>query len=500
MILVCRTDASVAIGTGHVMRCLALAQAWQDAGGQAIFAIAEATAAVRERLQQQGFQILSVEAAPGSLEDARSLSALAKDAAAGWLVVDGYCFDDEYQRALKREGFKILFIDDYGNARHYAADFILNQNAAAQESDYPNRESCTRLLLGARYALLRREFVAESARPREIPPVARRVLITMGGSDPQNFAECAMRAFARVNIEGAEAIVVAGGSNPHTESLERTAAELGGKLRVKNNVSNMAELMSWADVAVSGAGSTSWELCRMGLPALTVDVAQNQRSLARELDRRGCTIHLGSADSVSEQVIADRLQWLMNSEEKRQSLWQRGRELVDGKGARRVAAALLSGNLRLRRAVEGDCRLLWEWANDPDVRAASFSPGKIPWDTHVAWFEDKLRQDGSIILVAERDGIPVGQIRFDKNGNREADIGISLARERRGQGIAGNLICLGVDEVFRDPRFQRINAYVKQENVSSIRAFEHAGFRRVGVTNVKGNVAVHFVYERNSRD
>src|SRR6266567_710574 len=126
-----RVDASVKIGTGHVMRCLALAQAWQDAGGQAVFAMAASTAAIRVRLTGESCDIVRIDSSPAADEDVRQTIALAQEIESDWIVVDGYQFGAEYQSVLKLAGGKVLFLDDYGHTRQYAADVVLNQSVSA---------------------------------------------------------------------------------------------------------------------------------------------------------------------------------------------------------------------------------------------------------------------------------------------------------------------------------------------------------------------------------
>ena len=189
--LILRADASIAMGTGHVMRCLALAQAWQDQAwqdqaGQCIFAMAETTAASQERIRGDRFETLPVAAIPGSLQDAAQVVKLARARNSSWIVLDGYQFDVEYQRRLKAAGLKVLMVDDTGHAGAYVADLVLDQNAHATKDFYQQRESYSQLLLGPRYALLRREFRPWREWKREIAPVARKVLLTVGGTDPDN--------------------------------------------------------------------------------------------------------------------------------------------------------------------------------------------------------------------------------------------------------------------------------------------------------------------------
>ncbi len=481
-----------------MMRCLALAQAWQDAGGRALLATVSPSPSIKERLLKESIAILEVCAAPGTDEDAVRTVALAREHAATWVAVDGYQFGGSYQRTLKSEGIKTLFLDDYGHAEHYSADVVLNQNVGADSSAYDNRESYTQLLLGPKYCLLRREFIAWQEWRRETAHEGHRVLVTMGGSDPENFTEKAIHGLNLIEDGNLEAAVVAGGSNARSALLETIAAKGGKKIGLRCDVSNMAELMAWADVAVSAAGTTCWEICLMGLPALLTDLAENQTPVARELDRRGCAIYLGSAPDVSPGNLAEHLKRLLSAQDIRQAMSSSCHELVDGKGARRVVSALRSVKLRLRPAEQNDSRLLWEWANDSQVRNASFSSVDIPWTTHVAWMAEKLQQDGCRILIAEDDaGTPVGQIRFTPRGNGDTEINLSIARAWRGQGLANALIKQAARSVLYEGYCSRIHAFVKPENVASVKAFETSGFKRVGMDEVKGNAAVHFIYEEN---
>lgn len=511
MNLLFRADANIAMGTGHVMRCLALAQAWQDAGGKAVFAMAENTPALRQRLHSESCAMVDISAAAGTEQDSQQTIAEARDRRAEWVVVDGYQFSTDYQRALKDAGVKLLVVDDYGHAGHYSADLVLNQNVSADDSLYEDREPYTRALLGSQYCLLRREFRSWQNYTRTIADAGHRVLITMGGSDAENLSLRALQATAAVKIQNLEVTVVVGGSNPHFESLGTAAVRLhdecGMKITLRRNVANMPKLMAEADVAISAAGSTCWELCLLGLPALLIDVAENQTALAKELARRECAVHLGNS-GVSTEKVGNELDRLLHSPALRQSLSRRSRELVDGKGAGRVVAILRGTDLRdsdlrgtdvgaglcLRRVQAEDCRLLWEWANDPEVRAASFSPAPISWETHSAWFADKLGKDESLIVIAEEEQTPCGQVRFDRRPDRDWEIDVSVVRTMRGRGVASRLIKLGVQLFLEQYADARIHAFVKPDNTASLKAFENAGFQRMGSEQVRAQAAIHFIF------
>jgi UDP-2,4-diacetamido-2,4,6-trideoxy-beta-L-altropyranose hydrolase len=343
--LLIRADASVALGTGHVMRCFALAQAWQEAGGKVVFAMVDPLPSVRERLLCEGMDVVPMESQVGSIDDNRHTVELNRRCDAAWVLVDGYHFGAAYQRDLKAAGAQILFVDDDGSSEHYAADLILNQNSNADESSYKSREPHTRLLLGSRYVLLRREFWRWQKWKREIPSLGRKVLITMGGTDPDNITALAIAALKETRIEGLEALVVVGGNNPHLESLERLAAECRGSVRLLREPANMPELMAWADLALTAAGGTLWELLCMGCSVLSFARNVVQAEIVSRLDDEGIVGRLGYPHETKRMQVVTALEELANSQERRARFCRLARQRIDGGGARRVFEALVSSGV-----------------------------------------------------------------------------------------------------------------------------------------------------------
>ncbi len=491
--LILRADASVAIGTGHAMRCLALAQAWRHRGGTAIFVMAYSTPAVEKFITAEGMAVLHIEASPGSQEDTKELLAIAQKYQAEWVVLDGYSFDQEYSIRLKQAGLKLAVIDDGGVQQRYAADVLINQNVTARESMYLRSEIDTKLLLGTNYAMLRREFESSRHFRRDFPVVGSKILVTMGGSDPQNISGNIIRALRLVKLPF-EAKVIIGGSNPHGEALESAVRDATKQIELIHSPGNMPELMAWADIAISAAGSTCWELCLLAVPSIVVDLAPNQLPIAEELDRLNCAVHLRNIAQVSDDVIAARLHWLMMSPEIRRFLSYHAHALVDGRGAARVVSQILSEKLRLRPVGKGDCRLLWEWANDPDVRTASFSSAPIGWEQHESWFAEKMRSPHSRLFIAiDSNNSPVGLLRFDVVDD-SAVLSINLIRQFRGMGYGSAVLSLGIAEVLCRAPGKQIIAYIKPENLVSLRLFASFGFRASGNDIVNGQPAIRHVF------
>lgn len=345
--LLIRADANVAIGTGHVMRCLALAQAWQDSGGRCIFAAASITPSLEERLRDEGFDIQQIHADAGSDEDARETANLCWGTSSDWIVVDGYHFDAGYQLKIRNSDCRFLFLDDHGHANHYYADLILNQNPDAQASTYVDREPYTELLLGPGFTMLRREFDRWREWERIITERGRRILITMGGSDPDNLTLLTIKALKQIGQHktgqhGLEVIVAAGGSNPYLELLKGEIAEGASWIHLQQNVANMPELMAWADIAVIAAGGTLAELFFMGCPILSYARDVPQGHMISQLEGKGLLKDLGHPRNFDPTFLTETIEQFARSPERRSQMSALGRQLVDGRGAARVCEHLMA--------------------------------------------------------------------------------------------------------------------------------------------------------------
>ncbi len=494
--LLIRADATTQMGMGHVMRCLALAQTWQDAGGAVTFGATALPESLKARLYAEGMAVHSLTAPAGTTEDAAQTSVLAGQMGAEWVVIDGYQFGAEYQCALKAAGLRVLALDDYGHAAYYYADVVVNQNIYADESLYPHREPSTRLLLGTQYALLRREFWSWRDWQREIPEVARKVLVTLGGGDSNNVTLKVIRALQLMDMPDLEATVVIGGSNPYYGEL-KAAITSTSWIQLVCNVTNMPELMAWADVAISAAGSTCWELALMGLPSLLIVLAENQRPIATGMAEDQAAVNLGEHFALTATQIAAALTKVLNQAARRHILAQQSRALIDSHGSQRVVD-WMQQRLILRPVQALDSELIWNWANDTATRAASFSSEIIPWETHVTWFTERLNDPHcSFYLAHDATGAPLGQIRYQLEGEA-ATVSVSVVSERRGSGYGVVLIRAGTQRLFADTPAQSIHAYIKPENLASANAFVRAGFTEVESTTIHGMNARHFVYKRKA--
>lgn len=338
--LVVRTDADSRIGTGHLMRCFTLAQGWQTRGGKVVIVTNCNNDNLTRRLEAANMPIEAVEHPHPHPMDWHRTSEILSSYPGAWVVIDGYHFDSGYQGRIKSCGHRLLAIDDTAHLDKYFADIVLNQNINADRLNY-TVEPRVRLLLGLRYLLLRPEFIEQSVMVPKSSKVARKLLVTLGGGDFDNQTLKVIKAIEEVKIDGLEAVIVVGPANPHLKQLQAITKDSRALIQLKVNTTRMAELMTWADAAVTAGGSTCWELAFMGVPALVIILAENQRAVAEGLDERGAVINLGWHRDSSPVRIAQALENLLLNAAKREKMAEISRKLVDGKGIERVLSNLI---------------------------------------------------------------------------------------------------------------------------------------------------------------
>jgi UDP-2,4-diacetamido-2,4,6-trideoxy-beta-L-altropyranose hydrolase len=319
------------------MRCLALAQAWKDGGGRAIFVSAELTSALEPRLHAEDIAVRRLDAFPGSVQDACQTAYISAELAAGWLVVDGFHFDHTFISAL--HSTPVLLIDDHAARGTYIAEFVLNPNIFATPEMYRGR--CQgQILAGPRYALLRREFRSQAVRPRSRRQGPMRVLVTMGGSDPDDVTSRILLAISDLKLPELEITVLCGGANPHTAELKNTVKRSKYPVNVVIDASNMARLLSSIDLAISAPGGTSLELASMGIPMLLVTMAENHARTADEFARRRLALSAGWYDQLTVKELSCVIEDFLSDNARQREMSQDGSRLIDGCGAERVVAAM----------------------------------------------------------------------------------------------------------------------------------------------------------------
>lgn len=330
--LVVRADGDDRIGTGHVMRCLALAGGWVAAGGVARLACTALPGSIAGRYADAG---VAVERQPGW-----SPATITADGDA--VVVDLPGIADADLAALAAGPAVLVTVDDLGDRPVYPGDVVLNQNAHATPDLYRGR-TAARLCLGTAWSLLRPEFAAGRDRPRVVPDRITRVLVLLGGADPHGHSARmldAVAAAAAAMRPPPEVVLVVGAANPALAELRARADRLPVRAEIRHDVRDMAALLGTADLAVSAAGSTVWELAALGTPMILG--AQNRSELgpAQALARHGAAIDLGPFEALDPQAVSAAVVELAADPGRRRAMSAAGRRLVDGRGVDRLLALL----------------------------------------------------------------------------------------------------------------------------------------------------------------
>ncbi|WP_069473702.1 UDP-2,4-diacetamido-2,4,6-trideoxy-beta-L-altropyranose hydrolase [Candidatus Marithrix sp. Canyon 246] len=470
MEILIRTDASEQIGSGHVMRCLSLANELRQKA-RVSFICQELPGNMCDYIEQQGYPVHSnaILAAENKLID--------------WLIVDHYSIDAQWETTMRPYVRKIMVIDDMANRKH-DCDLLLDQNLYVDmESRYHDLvpQHCKQLL-GPKYALLRPEFLSARQTLRKRDGSIKRILIFLGGSDPTNETTKALDAIKLLNYPDIAVDVVVGASNPHKEQIKQLCASLPNS-SYYCQVSNMAELMVKADLAIGAGGSTNWERCCLGLPSLVITIAENQEELTQTLHEQTYLCWLGTKEKVSAETIWQNLSDILNEPERVLSFIERGKQLVDGNGTKRVSSIIeethISEEYRLRKATAEDLLTYYHWANDEAVRKNSFSPEPIDLETHKCWFQQKLNNPDTLLYILEKNENPVGQIRFDVE-EKIAHIDYSIDSKFRRLGLGKQILQLGIKKKLLDEsREVYFQAVVKTENFVSNQIFQKIGFNKV---------------------
>lgn len=313
MKVVIRVDASLKIGTGHVMRCLTLANALKVQGKDVSFICRAHVGHLMDWIQQKGFKVygLPIESTTflsedrttlyhdwlgvSSLRDSQVCRPILKKIEPTWLIVDHYAIDECWEKSLQDTYQYLMVLDDLANRKH-VCDLLLDQTYGRKSEDYIAwiPKGCL-LLLGSQYALLRPEFSQwrTQSLERRNRPVLKKILITLGGVDSHNVTLQLLNALAKLTGKSCtqnyllrhvfETTVVMGVNAPHLNSVVARAQTMPNKTSIKVGVTNMAELMTDADLVIASAGATIWEVACLGVPLVLLKLADNQDTIIKKL-------------------------------------------------------------------------------------------------------------------------------------------------------------------------------------------------------------------------
>lgn len=363
MKLLFRTDASLVIGTGHMTRCLTLAKQAKKRGANVCFVTRDSNEYVANLVLSEGYALQRLQTvtsdkhktdndlahvdwlAVSQETDAMQTLQVFYEFRPDWVIVDHYSINYEWHKIFKKNFAKIMVIDDLGD-RQLSCDILLDQNLGACKAKYNSKvPNDSNLLMGPQFALLRDEFKdwrEQSIKDRTNRKI-KEVLITMGGADVNNYTTKVLLEILKSEYSKVcNFTVIVGQSYPHLTSLNALIKSLQTPISLLQDTSNMASIMSKSDLCIGAAGSTSWERCCLGLPTITLAIADNQIEILKVLEKNDITI----ASSI-EKLRSDFESFFNQDQElllKRLSI--NSASVCDGHGVQRVLDHLENENVK----------------------------------------------------------------------------------------------------------------------------------------------------------
>ncbi len=504
MKVVFRTDASLEIGTGHVIRCLTLADALRQRGASCKFICRDHPGNMIDFIRRHGHEVTALSVNQG-VNDISDAGRIKKDQHADWLgsnwetdaeqtivavgtgvvswiVVDHYAIDFKWEKKLRSACKNLMVIDDLANRTHNC-DVLLDQNLVPNLTyryDKYIPVECLRLL-GPNFALL--QPVYSELRSRTSPRLGpiQNLLVYFGGTDQHNFTGLTLSAFLSLKRSDLILDVVIGPGNLHATAIRQQIHDRSN-ITLHEMLPTLALLMQKADLAIGAGGATTWERLCLGLPSLVVTLADNQISVAEALSSYDIVRYLGNYDAVTESILMQALQAVMH--ESCLEKWSRDcMNIVDGKGVDRVVSIMMldsKSQLKVRLAKPDDETLLLCWANDPVVRESSFNPQFIDEISHRKWFSQRLQnyETCRLYIVETVDGLPIGQARFERHQN-EWEIHYSMCAIARGKQLGKVMLNAAIRQFETEFSKEQLFGRVKIENLASQKLFKNLAFKEV---------------------
>jgi len=513
MNIVIRTDASVYIGSGHVMRCLVLAQGLTTQGHQVSFVCRPQAGDLIEFIGHKGFTVQLLAPPQTWLEPQHSADYVAwlqvpwqQDAqdvltlvaAADLVIVDHYALNRDWQRDIKQAlGCKIMVIDDL--VRDHHADLILDQTLLRGADEYQPTHADSKILTGCEFALLNPLFseCREQALEHDKLSFRPQLLLSMGGIDQPNATLLVLAALAaEPALTRPLVTVLLGPRAPHYPQVKAFCLRHDDWVKQVDFVDNMAALMLQHQVAIGAPGTTSWERACLGIPSIIIPLAANQQTISRHLVAVAAAYKI-ELDDIVDELMPTYKRLLQNWS----ALRNHNLKLCDGFGLKRVLTAIAHlakvGHVQLRGATEVDIKAVFAWQCHPSTRQYALNNQVPSWAEHNQWMAAKLLQQQdyfyiiSITSIADttetvktggasnhqphEHGIGVGVVRLDRLTTAEYLLSIFIDPAYYGQGIATRALAY-LDNLHP---YITIHVRVLTANLASQQLFTQARYQRV---------------------
>jgi len=483
MKIVIITEGSSKIGFGHITRCTSIYQAFKVNGLKPNF-IVNGDSSVESILKNTKYEIFDWLEYPEKLYKSLKGSSI--------IIIDSYLADKGLYERIAQFSSVNIYIDD-NNRINYPKGILVNGSIHAEKLDYLFSNEID-YLLGSQFIPLRRQFW--NIPDKEVNPTLQNVMITFGGDDLRNLTPKILKILNENYPSLNKKIVIGSGFN-NVSDIEKLKDEKT-ELIYYPHADGMLNTMLESDITISAGGQTLYELARVGVPTIAISVAHNQTHNVENWQKVGFIELAGYWDDENLlKNILDKLE-LLKDRKIRLEKKNIGQEAVDGKGALKIAKYSLnryySNKITLRPAMYRDVRNIFELSNDNDVRENSFNHSKIRFEDHEKWFKSKIEDENNIFLVVNIQDNFAGQVRFELEGD-SATVSISIKEEFRELGLGKNFLKKAIDYLkVNSPQISMVNAYIKDNNPSSLKLFEKMDFEFNKILFIKNQKAFEFTY------
>ena len=454
-----RADGNSNIGLGHVFRSIALVDIIKE-HYQCIFIIQNPSQGLKTTILEVCKELIEIPSSDKYNDEAKLIRN--KHIEDGSIIVlDGYNFKTEYQLIIRTQGCKLVCIDDIFSY-HFIADSIINHAGGVSINDY-SKEPYTHMFLGLKYALLSKPF-RDNFRNKNTKPTNDNLFICLGGADPNNQLLQVLKVCGKVDLVDKYHIVIGSAYNYKDEfEVFLQSTNLNIELHSNLTPTQMLECMNQCNTAITSPSTVSYEYLSTGGALYLIKTAENQNRIHSYFTSSNIAFDFANYPNNDSQNISVSIQL--------QS------EIFDGKQDKRLRYIFTYLNFDYRKALEGDCKLYHDWANDPETRSQSFNQTLIPFSDHQKWFNLKLNSKTSELFIILENDKPIGQIRFEIEG-KDATINYSIDINHRGKSLSAPIILKGIAEFkkIHENKFL-ITGFVKQSNIASSKAFKSIGFK-----------------------
>jgi len=454
--IIFRADASSEIGMGHVIRSLALADMLKSEFN-CIFATRLFIPSLRSQILDVCDELVDL-----PIDDAHFdifVSMLKGDEI---IVLDNYFFDTNYQRKIKDLGCKLVCIDDIAD-RHFVADLVINHSPVILEKDY-SKESYTRLLLGFKYILLRKEFLLgqNNAVKNNDSKIA---FVCFGGADPANLTcRFVEELLSKSHIKKIN--VVVGEAFKYFEELSFISLDKRIVIHKNVNSKKLVQVINDSDFGIVPCSGILLECLALALPVLTGYYIDNQKKIAQYFFEKLPDCYLGDLRKINFKNLN---LGISNC---------KPLDIIDSCSNIRLNNEFknTSDIIEYRKAIYEDVDVIFNWSNDNIVRLQSFNSEPIIYENHIKWFKNKVNDSESFFVICSVNKRPAGLVRFSKDAGSSV-IGVLIDEKFRGRGLAPIFLRNSVKFYRESGDDQIILAYIKKDNKASVISFEKAGFK-----------------------